>query len=119
MNLVATDKKFRKATKFESEQRVTQVIEWQLSGKTSFEIVQLAASKWGICQRQSREYIHKANKAVLESMEQTERHAFLAQKLHQLDGCIAMSLKQNQPAAAVAAIQAQCKLTGIGNAMVG
>ena len=85
MNLVATDKKFRKATKFESEQRVTQVIEWQLSGKTSSEIVQLAASKWGICQRQSREYIHKANKAVLESMEQTEPR-ILAQKFHQPDG---------------------------------
>ena len=66
-----------------------------------------------------RKYISKANAEILESMERTERHHFLAQKLHQLDGCIALSLKQNQPAAAVAAIQAQCKLTGIGNAMVG
>ena len=34
MNTVAADKKFRKATKLESQQRVTQVVEWQLQGKT-------------------------------------------------------------------------------------
>ena len=116
--MVAREREGR-ATKFEMEQRVSQVIEWQLAGKTSFEIVQLGACKWGLGERMVRKVITKANRAVLESMERVQRHEFLAQKLHQLDGCIALSLKQNQPAAACAAIGMQCKLTGISNAMVG
>ena len=116
---MASNKEFEKATKFESQKRVTRVIEWQLAGFTSFEIVQKGSAEWGIGERMVRKYIAKANNEIFQSMEQTQRHHFLAQKLHQLDGCIALSLKQNQPAAAVAAIQAQCKLTGIGNAIVG
>ena len=114
---MAAKEKEGRATKFEMEQRVTQVIEWQLAGKTSFEIVQLGANKWGPGERMVRKVITKANRAVLESMEHVQRHEFLAQKLHQLDGCIALSLKQNQPAAAVGAIQAQCKLVGISNSL--
>ena len=114
---MAAKEKETRATKFEMEQRVTQVIEWQITGKTSFEVVQLGSAKWGLGERMVRKIIAKANQAVYESMQRTKRDHFLAQKLHQLDGCIALSLKQNQPAAAVGAIQAQCKLVSISSSI--
>ena len=114
---MAAKEKETRATKFEMEQRISQVIEWQLTGRTSFEVVQLGTAAWGIQERMVRKIIAKANQAIYESMQRTKRDHFLAQKLHQLDGCIALSLKQNQPAAAVGAIQAQCKLVGITNSL--
>ena len=111
--MAAKEKEVR-ATKFESERRVSQVIEWQLSGKTSFEIVQLGVKNWGLGERGVRKYITKANVAVLESMRQTEREEYLARKLHQLEGAVAMGFSQKQPCAVVAAVAAQCKLVGVG-----
>lgn len=115
MNTVAADKKFLKATKLESRQHVTQVVEWQLQGKTPFEIVQLASQAWGICERQARTYISKATDAIYEEMDRTDRHKYFAMKLHQLDGCVALALRQNQPAAACAAIGMQLKMVGISS----
>ena len=114
---MAAKEKETRATKFEMEQRVTQVIEWQLTGKTSFEVVQLGSAKWGLGERMVRKIIAKANRAIYESMQSTKRDHFLASKLHQLDGVIALSLKQNQPAAACAAIGMQCKLVGITSSL--
>ena len=44
---MAANKEFEKATKFESQKRVTRVIELQLAGFTSFEIVQKGSAEWG------------------------------------------------------------------------
>ena len=110
------DKNGKKATKYEKRQRVLQVIEMLSKGWSEVRIVRHIASEdgWGIGERMARNYVKAADDEIYETIRATQRDRLLARCIHRLEGAADLSMEMKQPAAAVGAISAISKLTGIG-----
>ena len=113
MNLVATDKKFRKATKHESRQRVLEVICLMEKGWTQHRITTYCSKQWGLTERQAREYYYKADKEVFEEMSEMSRQRLLAQLILKLNGAVDENIQLRPPAAAIGGIAQLAKLCGL------
>ena len=110
---MAADKKFRKATKHESRQRVLEVISLMEKGWTQRRITEYCANQWGLTERMAREYYYKADKEVFEEMSEMSRQRLLAQLILKLNGAVDESMQLKQPDAAIGGIAQLAKLCGL------
>ena len=113
MKIVAAEKKFRKATKHESRQRVLEVIGLMEKGWTQHRITTYCSKQWGLTERQAREYYYKADKEVFEEMSEMSRQRLLVQMILKLNGAVDASMELRQPAAAIGGIAQLAKLCGL------
>ena len=81
-------------------------------GRSRGDIVQFAAEKWKVSDRQADTYIKRAREALEKDAELT-RPAFLAEVLGRLRNIEQQASRRGQLMSALGAIRLQCELVGL------
>jgi uncharacterized protein YoaH (UPF0181 family) len=101
-----------RSTKVEKNFRVDAVYKLLAEGNSRGQIIQLAAEKWDISERQVDTYIADAREKLLADCE-LERPAWVAEALQRLRVLEQKASKKNQTQCAINSIALQAKLIGI------
>ena len=102
----------KKATNAESKFRRDAIYKLLGQAWSRTQIIQYAAEKWGIGDRQTDVYIQKA-RILLEEDCSMERPAWIAEALQRLRKIEQKAMEKGQMGAAISAVQAQAKLIGL------
>lgn len=100
------------SSKLDRLQRITVIQGWLADGKTTREILQLAADRWDLAQRTAYDAINAARRQMFEQFT-IDRPDFLAQQLERLEVLANKSIEQNQPSAALGCFKEMHALLGL------
>lgn len=101
-----------KSTKAEKEMRINRFARLLSNGATRSDCVQYGASQWGLCTRQSDQYIAWAREVLRDDWE-IDRRTFTAELLSQLASLQKEARKTNQGHIALGCINSAAKIARI------
>ena len=102
----------KRASKFEKEDRIFQMVRLISSGAVTSDLVRYAADKWGISRRQAEVYIAEAREIIIDDINR-ERPQIAAELIHTCQTVIKNGLKSNQLNVVVGAINTIARLGGL------
>ena len=103
-------KKRKKATEHEMIQRVLQVQQWIVEGKSRGTILRLSSDAWGTTERSVDELMKRARKAWVEELNSIDRREMVGEIANKFAHIYDKSLSSNQFAVAHASQTALMKL---------
>lgn len=102
----------KKSTKVEIDMRVNRVCRLLANGAVRSEIVQYAATEWGVSERQTDEYMARAREILKQDWE-IDRRTFTAEILAQLASLQKEARKQGNISCALGCINTAAKITQV------
>ncbi len=102
----------RKATKAETELRVSQVLRMIANGVQRPQLLEYGRKEWGLSRGGVDILIRKAKDAIRETVNE-DRHEFMARKLYQLEDVLMKAAKRENHPAMVGCIRLQCEIAQV------
>ena len=102
----------KRATKVDKHLRIAQFVRMISSGCVNSELMQYAASEWGLSERRSREYIKEAREVIVADINQ-DRQAVVAELMHGAHTVWKQAVAEGQYSNALGAMNLITRLGGL------
>ena len=102
----------KRASKFEKEDRILQMVRLISNGAVTSELVQHASSKWGVGKRQAMDYVKEAREIIVDDINR-ERPQITAELIHIMQTVIKNGMRTGQLNNVIGAANTIAKLGGL------